>query len=307
MSTDDRRGIVGTPVTPFTEDGGLDTATLERLVEFHLAHGSHLLAMPMHVGESLDLTIDERKTVAEVAVKTAAGRVPVFVNASLPGTGQVIELARHAESVGADGVVVITPYHWRPAPDALLAHFGAVAGAVGIDVLLYNFPSRLGVAITPDLLTRLIERCPNVVGMKDASYDMQAVTELLRHVRDVTEDFHLFTGVEYPLPGMALGAHGCFSPCIQIAPGLVRTLYERCATGDYGGALPFQQRASALWQAVKSGHAAGMKAALELMGRPVGGVRLPMMPLDAARRSRLESSLRELGVLGGEPVGWHEQ
>ncbi|MGH9089509.1 MAG: dihydrodipicolinate synthase family protein [Acidimicrobiales bacterium] len=304
MSTDARRGIVGTPVTPFTEAGDLDTAALERLVDFHVAQGSHLLAMPMHIGESLDLTTDERKTLAEVAVKTAGGRVPVFVNASLAGTAQVIELARHAESVGADGIVVITPYHWRPGPDALLAHFSAVAGAVGIDVLLYNFPARLGVTITPDLLARLVERCPNVVGMKDAAYDMKAFTEIVRRMRGTAADFHLFTGVEYPLPGMVLGAHGCFSPSLQIAPGLVRSLYESCAAGDYAGALPLQQQASALWQILKSGHAAGVKAALDLLGRPAGGVRLPMLPFDGAQRARLESSLRGLGVLDGEPVGW---
>lgn len=304
MSTDARRGIVGTPVTPFTDGGDLDTATLERLVEFHVTQGAHMLAMPMHVGESLNLTTDERMTVAEVAVKAVGGRVPVFVNVSLPGTEEVVALARHAESVGADGVVVITPYHWRPPPDALLAHFAAVADAVGIDVLLYNFPARLGVTVTPDILVRLIERCPNVVGMKDASYDMQAVTEVLRRVGGVAEDFHLFTGVEYPLPGMVLGAHGCFSPSIQIAPGLVRSLYECCANGDYSSALVLQQRASALWQLVKAGHAAGAKAALEMLERPVGGVRLPMVPLDEAERVGLERGLRELGVLGGEPVGW---
>lgn len=304
MSTDTRRGIVGTPVTPLTEAGGLDVAAIERLVQFHVAQGSHLLAMPMHVGESLNLTTDERKTLAEVAVKTVGGRAPVFVNASLPGTAQVVELARHAEAVGADGIVVITPYHWRPPPDALLAHFTAVAGAVGIDVFLYNFPARLGVSITPELLARLVERCPNVVGMKDATYDMQSVTEILRRMGDVAEDFHLFTGVEYPLPGMVLGAHGCFSPSLQIAPGLVRSLYEHCAAGDYGGALPLQQRASALWQLMRSSHAAGMKAALELLGRPVGGVRLPMLPLGEAGRTKLAHGLEALGVLGGEPEGW---
>ncbi|MGH9087175.1 MAG: dihydrodipicolinate synthase family protein, partial [Acidimicrobiales bacterium] len=126
-------GVVGTPVTPFTPALELDTGALERLVDFHVTHGADVLALPMHIGESLNLSSEERRTVAEVAVKTVGRRVPVFVHVSLPGTAQVIDLARHAESVGADGVVVVTPYHWRPGPEALLEHFTAVAGALGID------------------------------------------------------------------------------------------------------------------------------------------------------------------------------
>lgn len=298
-------GIIGTPVTPFTADAELDTALLERLVEFHVVHGSDALALPMHVGESLDLSMEERKTLCEVAVKTVGGRVPVLAHVSLPGTAQVVELARHAESAGADGIVVVTPYHWRPGPDALFAHFSAVASAVGIDVLLYNFPARLGVAVTPELVRRLVERHPNVTGIKDATYDMQSFTEMARHVAEIAPGFRLYTGVEYPLPGMVLGGHGCFSPSLQIAPGLVRALYEACRSGDWAAALPLQRKTSTLWQLLNDGSpATSLKVALELMGRPVGEVRLPLAPLDEPRRAALRAGLEDLGVLSGEPLGW---
>lgn len=298
-------GVVGTPVTPLTDDSALDTAVLEQLIEFHVTHGSDVVALPMHVGESLDLSVDERKSLCEVAVKAVGGRVPVLVHVSLPGTAQVVELARHAESAGADGVVVVTPYHWRPGPDALFAHFSAVASAVGIDVLLYNFPARLGVALTPDLVRRLVEKHPNVTGVKDATYDMQAFTEMAHHVGKIAPGFRFYTGVEYPLPSMVLGGHGCFSPSLQIAPGLVRALYDACRAGDYAAALPLQRRASTLWQLLNSGSpAASLKVALELMGRPVGGVRLPLPTLGDHERTILRDGLEELGILSDEPHGW---
>lgn len=304
MSAGKLAGVVGTPVTPFTPDLELDTVALERLVDFHVTQGSNVLALPMHIGESLNLSIEERKTMAEVAVKTVGRRIPVLVHVSLPGTSQTVELARHAESVGADGVVVVTPYHWRPEPDALFEHFGSVADAVAIDVLLYNFPGRLGVAVTPDLVKRLIDRHPNVVGMKDATYDMQAFTEMARRVTEVAPGFALFTGVEYPLPGMALGGVGCFSPSLQLAPGLVRALCEACADGDFARALPLQRRASALWHLVKDGYPASIKEALGILGRPVGSVRGPLSGLSDGTAAALREGLDTLGVLSGEPHGW---
>ncbi len=304
MSSTKLRGIVGTPVTAFTSENEVDVPTMERLVEFHVTHGSDALALPMHLGESLNLSIGERETLAEVAVKTTGGRVPVIVNVSLPGTDQVLELARHAESAGADGVVVVTPYHWRPSNDALFEHFTAVAEGIGISVLLYNFPGRLGVSISPELLTRIVERCPNVVGMKDASYDMQGFTETIRIVRQVAPEFSLFTGVDYPLAGMILGGDGCFSPSLQVAPGLIRRLVDECLAERYGDALSTQQRTSALWHVLKAGYPASVKAALELMGRAVGGVRRPILNVDDGTIDQLRAGLEELDVFATEPIGW---
>ncbi len=304
MSPTTLRGIVGTPVTPFTSENEVDVPTMERLLEFHVTHGSDALALPMHLGESLNLTADERHTVAEMAVKVTGGRIPVIINVSLPGTDQVVDLARHAESVGADGVVVVTPYHWRPSDDELLGHFTAVAEAIGISVLLYNFPARLGVGISPELLKRIVERCPNVVGMKDASYDMQGFTETIRVVREVAPDFSMFTGVDYPLAGMTLGGQGCFSPSLQVAPHLIRRLVDDCLAERYVDALPVQQRMSALWQLLKVGYPASVKAALELMGRAVGGVRRPIMNVDTRALAQLRAGLEALDLFATEPVGW---
>lgn len=298
-------GVIGTPVTPLTATGALDLDTLERICEFLIIRGVHGLALPMHTGESLNLSMSERNRLIEVAVSAAAGRVPVLAHVSLPGTDQVIELARHAEKAGAAGVIVVTPYHWRPSRAALMAHYTAVARAVSLDLLAYNFPSRLGVGLDADLLADLIERCPNFAGVKDASYDMQSFTEACARTSALRPDFAMLTGIEYLLTSMPVGGVGCFSPSAAIAPGLILSLYQACRDGDAARARPLQYRASALWHLLReTGYPASVKAAMALLGRPAGGVRLPLLDLDDDQAERLRGGLADLDVLDTEPHGW---
>ncbi len=272
------RGVFAAPVTPFTDAGAVDLDALGRLTDFLVRQGVDGVALPLHTGESLNLTTDERKALLEGALTVVDGRVPVMAHVSMPGTDQVVDLARHAQEVGAAAVVAVTPYHWRPSPAELLAHFGAVAAAVSIDVLVYNFPARLGVSITAGLLEELIARCPNLVGVKDASYVM---------------------------PSMVVGGAGCFSPASSIAPRLIRELFDACAEGDLVRARPLQYRASALWHLLRdTGYPASVKAALTLFGRPAGGVRLPLLDLDADALARLTAGLDALGLRETEPHGW---
>ena len=298
-------GVIGTPVTPFTETGAVDLPTLEQACDFLIARGVHGLALPMHTGESLNLTMAERNQLVETAVAAAGGRVPVFAHVSLPGTDQVIELAQYAENAGAAAVIVVTPYHWRPPRAALLAHYTAVARAVSVDVLGYNFPSRLGVGFDADLLADLIGLCANFTGVKDASYDMQSFTEACARTSALRPGFAMMTGVEYLLTSMPVGGSGCFSPSAVFAPGLVRSLYEACRDGDYERARPLQYRASALWHLLReTGYPASVKAALAMFGRPAGGVRLPLLDLDGPATDKLRRGLADLGLLDTEPHGW---
>jgi 4-hydroxy-tetrahydrodipicolinate synthase len=298
-------GVIGAPVTPFTSANTVDLDTTERICDFLVARGVHGLALPLHTGESLNLTGAERKSLVECAVSAAGRRVPVFAHVSLPGTDQVIELARHAEKAGAAAVIVVTPYHWRPPRAALLAHFTAVAQAVSVDVLAYNFPSRLGVGLDAGLLAELIGRCANFAGVKDASYDMQSFTEACARTSALRPGFAMLTGVEYLLTSMPVGGTGCFSPSAAIAPGLVMSLYQACFDGDIARARPLQHRASALWHLLReTGYPASVKAAMAIFGRPAGGVRLPLLPLDPAAVERLSQGLAELGLLDREPHGW---
>jgi 4-hydroxy-tetrahydrodipicolinate synthase len=298
-------GVIGAPVTPFTPAGAVDPATLERICEFLITRGVHGLALPLHTGESLNLSMSERRRLVETAVSAAGGRVPVLAHVSLPGTDQVIELAQHAEKAGAAAVIVVAPYHWRPPRAALLAHYTAVARAVAIDVLAYNFPSRLGVGLDADLLADLISQCANFAGVKDASYDMQSFTEACARTSALRPGFAMLTGIEYLLTSMPVGGAGCFSPSAAIAPGLVRSLYEACRDDDLARARPLQYRASALWHLLReTGYPASVKAAMAMFGRPAGGVRLPLLDLDRAQTDRLQRGLTDLGLLDREPHGW---
>jgi dihydrodipicolinate synthase/N-acetylneuraminate lyase len=298
-------GVIGAPVTPFTSANTIDLDITERLCDFLVAHGVHALALPLHTGESLNLTAVERRSLVECAVSAAGGRVPVYAHVSLPGTDQVIELAQHAEKAGAAAVIVVTPYHWRPPRAALLAHFTAVARAISIDVVAYNFPGRLGVVVDADLLAELIGRCGNFAGVKDASYDMQSFTQACARTSALRPGFAMLTGVEYLLTSMPVGGTGCFSPAAAIAPGLVMSLYEACRADDTGRARPLQYRASALWHLLReTGYPASVKAAMAIFGRPAGGVRLPLLDLDPAAAERLSQGLAELGLLDTEPHGW---
>jgi len=298
-------GVIAAPVTPFTGANSVDLDVTERLCDFLIAHGVHGLALPLHTGESLNLSLAERKSLVERAVSAAGGRVPVLAHISLPGTDQVIELAQHAERAGAAAVIVVTPYHWRPPRAALLAHFTAVAKAVSVGVLAYNFPSRLGVGVDADLLAELISRSGNFAGVKDASYDMQSFTEACARTSKLRPGFAMLTGVEYLLTSMPVGGTGCFSPAAAIAPRLVTSLYEACRDGDISRARPLQYRASALWHLLReTGYPASVKAAMAMFGRPAGSVRLPLLDLDPAAASRLSEGLTGLGLLDSEPHGW---
>ena len=173
-------GVIGAPVTPFTSDDRLDLDALEALCDRMVSAGVHGIALPLHTGESLNMTADERRLAVERAMAAVSGRVPVLVHVSTPGTKQAIELAAHAERAGAAAVIAVTPYHWRPSERALAEHFRAIARSVSIGVFAYNFPARLGVSVTAELIEELIDSCPNFVGVKDASYDMQSFTEACR-------------------------------------------------------------------------------------------------------------------------------
>lgn len=290
-------------MTPFLGDGSLDEGTLRRAVEFVIATtGSHALSMPQHIGESLNMTDDERRRVAEIAVDQAAGRVPVIIHVSATSTAATVALAQHAERAGAAAVISTVPYHWRPAPAGILAHFQRLCEAVEIDVLAYNFPARLGVEITPSLVSELLDRYESFAGMKDASYDMRyftAITEIAPRER-----FSLFTGLEYFVPALALGGAGTFSALGAVVPGIVQQCYQLCLRGEFEEAWPLQHRiARVLHEVMRYGLAPGVKASMEIVGRPAGPVRLPLLLPPGEAQPSLRETI-SAARMPEDPEGW---
>lgn len=298
------KGVVGSPLTPFSEDGSVDYDTLGKQVDFLIANGINAFTYPMHISESLNLTEVERKECAARLVAAVAGRVPTFINVSASGTKTACELAEHAASVGSDGTVVLGPYYWPTTPDDLLEHFVAVASAHGGKLLVYNSPSVTNGSLSVDLCTKLIERYPGFVGLKDASFNMDTFTGYCQMAKPIADRFSVFTGIEHVLSSMPLGGAGCLSAVSEITPRLARNLYEACASGNYEQARELQYTMYNLLGIILRSYPATIKYAAELMGRPTGSVRQPLHPLSDAEKSAAKAALEKLGVLDSEPYGW---
>lgn len=174
-------GVMQAPVTPMTEDFEVDIPGLERMVEFHIRHGAPAIAWPHHKAESLNMTVEERQRGAEAIINVAAGRVPVSIFVSALSITDTIALAKHAEKVGADAILIITPYFWAPTEEEIFQYVVDIASRVDLNVLTYNSPGYLeGVEFTGDMVARLIERLPNFIGMKDASFNSETFLEISR-------------------------------------------------------------------------------------------------------------------------------
>ena len=221
------RGVMQSPVTPLKDDFSLDLPTFERLLDFHVRAGAPAISWPHHKGESLNLTIDERKLFAEAAVKVVAGRVPVTIHVSALAVEDTMALARHAQDIGADGILAITPYFWTPTLEAIDAYFMRLCSSIDLPVLSYNSPSYLaGVEITGDLMAHLIEKLPNFVGVKEASFNSEKFLEISRAALALRPNFAMLTGVEFLLPSVPLGGVGSYSAAGSICPNLCTELFD---------------------------------------------------------------------------------
>jgi 4-hydroxy-tetrahydrodipicolinate synthase len=301
------RGIIHVPVTPFTSENKVDPDTYGRVIEFLLRHNAASLCINLHLAESLNLTTDERKLLAKTAVEVVAGRVPVIVHVSMPGTDQAVDLARHAEKIGADCVIAIAPYYWKPSQEALFEHFSAIMLATDLPFIAYSSPTIMdGIGIAPSTLVKLMERFPKFIGLKDASHNWEKYIELGRAARKVRPDFGLFVGTEWIIPCLTLGGTACMSIFGGIAPRFVQALYDATINGCLKEALDLQYKFSELYQINKVEYPAPTKAMWEIMGRSVGAPRLPNRPLAADKKKEIKSALEKLGLFNSEPHGWYQ-
>ncbi len=298
-------GLMHVPVAPFTANNRLDLDTYAKHIDFCIRHGASSLCVVLHLAESLNLDTSEREELAKASVDAAAGRVPVIVNVSTPGTDEAIKLARHAEKIGADAVIAIAPYYWKPPQEAICEHFSAIMSSTDLPFMAYNSPALMdGIGISPASLIRLMERFPQFIGLKEASHNFETFIELRRASRQVRNNFGLVLGIEYILPAMALGGVGAMSIFCAVCPRFVNRLFEAVAKGDFEKARQMQDTMSYLWQLGKVDYPAPIKSMMEIMGRPVGQTRLPIRPTADEKRRFLESELKRLGFLESEPHGW---
>jgi len=299
------RGVMQSTVTPLREDFSPDLPTFERLVEFHIRTGATAISWPHHKAESLNLTIAERKLFAEAAVKVTAGRVPVSIHVSALALTDTMDLARHAQKIGADAIIAITPYFWNPSTEALYDYFVGLGTSIDLPLIAYNSPSYLsGVEITGDLTKRLIERLPNFIAMKEASFNSEKFLEIARAALALRPNFSMIAGVEFLLPSVPLGGAGSYSSAGAICPNLCSQLFDACVSGQWARARGLQYKLARLWDLFRDQYPSSLKGGMVIMGRPVGPTRAPLPTATAERQAYIRTQLEDLGILETEPHGW---
>jgi 4-hydroxy-tetrahydrodipicolinate synthase len=287
------RGSMPALVTPFRE-GAVDFAALEALVEWHVAEGSHGLVPVGTTGESPTLSHEEHEQVIEAVVKAAAGRIPVIAGAGSNSTFEAIRFVRHAEEVGADAALVVTPYYNKPTQAGLIAHFHALHEASGIPIIIYNIPGRSVVDMSPETMGELA-RLPRIIGVKDATGRLERVS---MQRETCGKDFLQLSGEDATALGFnAHGGIGCISVTANVAPRLCAEFQEVTLAGDYARALDYQDRLMPLHTAIfLEPGLAGAKYALSRLGRCSEEVRLPLLPVTESVRRSIDEAMEIAGL-----------
>ena len=289
------KGVIVPPLTPFDENGKIDEAAIKRLVDFLVERGIHGLFPGGTTGEGPLLDISERHQLAEVFVQAADGRVPVIVHTGAISTQATLELTRHAQLSGAQAAAIVPPYFYHHSDEALLQHFELIATHVpDFPLYLYNNPSVAGNNISLELVIRLVERCPNIVGMKDSSGSVETLfaTSGLRNGH-----FNTASGNDGQiLMGIAMGFDACVSGNANVVPELVVALYHAAVRGDLELARELQGELNAVRRILKDGADLSLfKGALAQRGLAVGAVRAPLLQ---ASEAVITQCWRDLSALG---------
>lgn len=289
------QGSLPAMVTPLTDKGAVDWSALEQLVDWLIEQGSNGLVPVGTTGESPTLTHDEHREVVEAVVRHAAGRVPVIAGAGSNNTQEAIELARHACEVGADGLLIVTPYYNKPTQAGLIAHFTAVHDATDRPIIIYNIPGRSVVDMTPETMGELA-KLPRIAGVKDATGRLERVS--CQRITCGT-DFIQLSGEDATAHGFnAQGGVGCISVTANVAPALVAQMQAACRAGDYAEALRLQDLLMPLHIAIfLEPGLVGAKYALSRLGRCRETVRLPLVPLTDATRARIDAAMAHAGLV----------
>ncbi len=281
-------------ITPF-KNGELDLDTLKKLVEWHIAEGSHGLVPVGTTGESPTLSHDEHNRVIEEVVKAAAGRLKVIAGAGSNATAEGIELIRHAQDAGADAALVVTPYYNKPTQGGMIAHFTAMHDACDLPIIIYNIPGRSVVDMSPETMGELA-KLPRIIGVKDATGDLARVAK-----QRITcgADFIQLSGEDATAVGFnAMGGVGCISVTANVAPKLCAQMQEATLAGDYAKALEYQDKLMPLHIAIfLEPGVAGAKYALSKLGMCAAEVRLPLTELSDATKAKIDAAMEFAGLI----------
>jgi 4-hydroxy-tetrahydrodipicolinate synthase len=285
-------------VTPFKADQSLDEETLRRLVRRQIEGGIHFLVPCGTTGENPTLSRQEHLRVVEITLEEARSKVPVLAGAGGNNTREVVSLARDLEALGADGLLVVTPFYNKPTPDGLVEHFGAVARATRLPIVVYNVPGRTGLNVEPATLARLAQ-IETVIGVKEASGNISQMASIFQVV---PKDFAVLSGDDaVTVPLIALGGVGVISVASNEVPFAMSRLTSLCLEGDFPGAVEVHRRLHALMEInfIES-NPGPVKAAMAMMGLLEPVYRLPVVVCRPESLRKIERVLLDLGLIPSE-------
>ena len=272
-------------VTPFDSKGHVDFIKTTQLVNHLINNGTESIVVAGTTGESPTLTKEEKIALFSHVVKVADKRVPVIAGTGSNNTYASIELTKKAASIGVDAIMVVAPYYNKPNQEGLYQHFKAVAESTDLPVMLYNIPGRSVVNVQPETIIRLAE-VPNIVCVKEASGDLNAVTKIIANTPD---DFIVYSGDDgLALPLLSVGGHGVVSVASHIIGNEMQEMVKAYLEGEVQKAAKLHQQLLPIMQGLfKAPSPAPVKTALQLIGLDVGSVRLPLVPLNEQERAEI--------------------
>ena len=283
-------------VTPMNADGTVNFEKLGELIEFQIANKTDCIIICGTTGESSTLTHEEHLECIKYAVDKVAGRIPVVAGTGSNCTDTAIYLSTEAEKYGVDGLLLVTPYYNKATQNGLIAHFSAIANSVKVPIILYNVPSRTGCNILPTTAAKLADTCENIVAIKEASGNISQVAKLASLTKGKLD---IYSGNDDQIvPVLSLGGKGVISVLSNVAPEQTHNIVASYLEGDVKKSLELQLEALPLCEALFCEvNPIPVKAALNLMGMGVGGLRMPLTTMEEANQEVLKKAMKEYGIL----------
>ncbi len=288
------KGSIVALVTPF-KDGNVDGSAFRSMIDWHIEQGTDALVPCGTTGESPTLNHKEHMEVVEACIQAAAGKIPVIAGAGSNSTAEAVALSRHAQKVGADAVLVVTPYYNKPTQEGLYRHYREIHDQCEIPIIIYNIPGRSVIDMSVDTMARLAE-LPNIIGVKDATQDL---TRPIATRLAIGPDFCQLSGEDgTAIPFLAAGGHGCISVTANVAPGICSDMQSAWRHGDYNTAFELQDRLMPLHQALFCESSPGpVKYAASLLGLCQADTRLPLCEISEDSKHKVKDAMVKVGLL----------
>ena len=283
-------------VTPFKANGDVNYDKLEEILEEQIAGGTDAIVICGTTGEASTMSPEEHLSVIKYGCEVVKGRIPVVAGTGSNCTREAVYMSQKAEEAGADGVLLVTPYYNKATQNGLIAHFTTIAEAIKIPALLYHIPGRTGVTMKPETIVSLCKNVPNIVGVKEASGNFSSIATMMNMAEGCID---VYSGNDDQIvPLLSMGGKGVISVLSNVAPKQTHDICQKFFDGDVKGSLQMQLDAIPLVSALFSEvNPIPVKAAMNMMGKEVGPLRLPLTEMEDAHKEVLKQAMKSYGIL----------